>query len=82
MKDTFDERIVADPAVMVGKPIIKGTRITVEHILNVLGTGRSVEEVIQEYPRLTREDVLVAIQYARRIVEDERVFPLGAFQYA
>lgn len=57
-------RISQDPEVMVGKPVIKGTRITVELILRALGSGWSIETVLEQYPHLTREDVLAAQAFA------------------
>ena len=56
--------IYSDPAVMVGKPIVAGTRITVELILEKLATGESTEQILQAHPRLSREAVLAALDYA------------------
>jgi len=61
-------RIITDPRIMMGKPVIEGTRITVELILTRLGEGRSVDEILTEYPHLTRKQVSVAIDYARDLV--------------
>lgn len=58
------ERIAIDPAVMVGKPCIKGTRITVELILKKLSAGLSYDDLLADHPRLTREDILAAIAFA------------------
>jgi uncharacterized protein (DUF433 family) len=58
------ERIVSDPEIMMGKPTIKGTRITVELILEELGEGLSVEEVLRGHSHLTREQVLAALRFA------------------
>ncbi len=57
-------RIKRDPNVMFGKPVIAGTRITVEHILRLLGAGDNVEEIIEDYPPLTIEDIRAAQNYA------------------
>ena len=57
-------RISIDPAVMVGKPCIKGTRITVELILRWLAAGRTSEEVLEAYPHITDEDIRAALAYA------------------
>jgi uncharacterized protein (DUF433 family) len=57
-------RIKRDPKVMFGKPVIAGTRITVEHILRCLGAGDTVEEIIADYPPLTAEDIRAAQAYA------------------
>jgi uncharacterized protein (DUF433 family) len=61
-------RIISDPRVMTGKPVIEGTRITVELILTRLGEGRSVADILDEYPHLSREQVEAAIAYARDLV--------------
>ncbi len=70
------ERITVDPKVMVGKPVIRGTRIPVALILKMLGQGIPVEEILREYPRLEKVDIEAAIAYAARVVEHEEVFPL------
>ncbi len=64
MPDNFLERITIDPQVMLGKPVIRDTRITVEILLEKLAAGSSIEEILDDYPRLTREDVLAAKAYA------------------
>lgn len=56
--------IEADPAIMMGKPVVRGTRITVEHILRELGEGYSAEDVIDSYPQLTKETVRAALLFA------------------
>ena len=70
------ERITVDPNVMVGKPVIRGTRIPVALILKMLGQGIPTEELLREYPRLERVDVEAALAYAARVVEHEDVFPI------
>jgi len=70
------ERITINPKVMVGKPVIRGTRIPVSLILKMLGQGISTEEILREYPRLEKVDVEAAITYAARVIEHEDVFPL------
>ena len=56
--------ITSDPAVMMGKPVVAGTRITVEHILEKLAAGETIEQITEAHPRLTREAVLAALSYA------------------
>ena len=56
--------VTSDPAIMLGKPVIAGTRITVELILEKLAAGESVEQILDEHPRLTRDGVIAAIQFA------------------
>jgi uncharacterized protein (DUF433 family) len=65
---TTAPRIITNPDIMMGKPVIEGTRITVELILTRLGEGRSVADILTEYPHLTREQITAAIDYARAIV--------------
>jgi len=70
------ERITVDPRVMVGKPIIKGTRLTVEYILNLLAHGATATEIISEYKGLTQEDVQACILFATRSLENTAFMPL------
>ena len=69
-------RIVADPAIFGGKPIVRGRRLAVEHLLGMLAAGDDIATILQGYPWLEREDVLACIEYARRLVGHERVEPL------
>ena len=70
-------RIVVDPKILVGKPIIKGTRIPVELILKKLGQNIDVTEILQDFPRLTTEDIKAAIMYAESLVEETEMYPLA-----
>ncbi len=70
--DTFS-RIIADPKVMLGKPVVKGTRITVELVLERLAGGASVDDLLRSYPLLVREDVHEALLFAAQAVRMERV---------
>ena len=65
------ERIIVDPRIMGGKPVIKGTRIPVYFILELLSNGWSIEQILAEYPHLTREDILAAIKYAAKVLREE-----------
>jgi uncharacterized protein (DUF433 family) len=76
MKPKYQNRIVIDPKIMVGKPVIKGTRITVELILRLLAQGQTIEEILKAYPHLKREDILAALEYATEMVAEEKIFPL------
>ncbi len=69
--------IVSDPNVMVGKPVIRGTRITVEHILQEVANGLSIDEILQEYPHLTREGVQAALKFAIDSVDIAQAYPLN-----
>ena len=69
-------RIVLDPEIMVGKPTIRGTRITVQHILGLLARNFSPEAIIEEYPRVTREDIQACLLFAQNALEDFEFVPL------
>jgi uncharacterized protein (DUF433 family) len=72
------KRIVLDPAILVGKPIIAGTRISVEFILGLLADGWTFADILDEYPGLAEDDIRACIAYARDIVQGERVYPSAA----
>lgn len=69
-------RITTNPKVMVGKPVIKNTRLTVEFILNLLAHGASVSEIVDEYKGLTQEDILACLLFASRSLENTDFMPL------
>ena len=71
-----EELIQSDPAVMMGKPVVAGTRITVELILEKLGAGETVEHLLQAHPRLTREGIHAALAFAARSLKADVVYPL------
>jgi uncharacterized protein (DUF433 family) len=75
MPESLLERVEIDPEVMLGKPVIRGTRITVEILLEKLAAGSSIEEILADYPRLTREDILAAVAYARHAVGTDEFIP-------
>jgi uncharacterized protein (DUF433 family) len=70
-------RITADPAIMMGKPCIKGTRITVELILRKLGAGRSFSDILESYPQLAEDDLRAALAFAADYMEHETIFVAG-----
>lgn len=72
----WQERIVVDPAVLVGKPVVRGTRIAVEFVVDLLGRGWTVEQILYEYDQLTREDVQACCAYAGEVLKSERVYLL------
>lgn len=77
--DTFiQERIVLDPAVLAGKPVIRGTRLSVEFVIGLLADGWGESDIIANYPGLSHEDVLACLGYARDRLRDERIFPSAA----
>ncbi len=77
MEDTeLLERIVVNPKVKVGKPVIDGTRLTVEFILGLLGHGMTIEDILGEYKHLAREDILACLLFAQKSLEDITFMPM------
>jgi len=74
------ERITVNPKVMVGKPVIRGTRLTVEYILNLLAHSATVTEIISEYKGLTKEDIQACILFATKSLENTTFMPLAVEQ--
>ena len=72
---TYRKRIVIDPKIMVGKPVIAGTRIPVDLILEKLAQNVDVGALLRDYPRLTKQDVQAVLQYARDLIVNEDVYP-------
>jgi uncharacterized protein (DUF433 family) len=76
MAEGWKERITVDPKVLAGKPIIKGTRIAVEFILDLLANDWTTEKILKNYPQLKREDITAVLKYATEILTEEKVYPL------
>jgi uncharacterized protein (DUF433 family) len=74
---SWQDRIVVDPAVLTGKPVVKGTRLAVEFVIDLLAQGWSEGDLLKNYPRLTREDILACLGYASERLRAEKVYPLG-----
>jgi uncharacterized protein (DUF433 family) len=72
------DRIVLDPEVLAGKPVITGTRVAVEFILEVLAAGESENELVTNYPGLTREDILACLSYASYLAHEYKAYPIPA----
>ena len=72
----WKDRIVLDPKIMVGKPVIKGTRITVARIVGLIAQGWSNEEILRNYPQLNKQDIEAALKYAAETLNQEKVYPL------
>ncbi|HSV99137.1 MAG TPA: DUF433 domain-containing protein [Sedimentisphaerales bacterium] len=66
-------RIIVDPTILVGKPIIKGTRISVEFIIDLLAHGWTTEQILKEYDHLTVEDIHACLAYAGELVREEKI---------
>ncbi|MGR3303284.1 MAG: DUF433 domain-containing protein [Candidatus Scalindua sp.] len=64
-------RIVSDPDIMLGKPVVKGTRITVELILRKMAEGMTIEELLEAYPHITKDDILAAVSYSADVISRE-----------
>ncbi len=73
----WEDRITVDPKVLVGKPLIKGTRLAVEFIVELLAEGWTQEQVLKNYPQLTAEDIQAALHYAAEMMKQERIYPLS-----
>ncbi len=71
-------RITVDPKVMVGKPTIRGLRITVEQVLKALAGGVTTQELLEDYPELEPEDIQAVLLYAAELVSEEQVFEVGS----
>jgi uncharacterized protein (DUF433 family) len=71
-------RVTTDPAIMVGKPVIKGTRLTVEHMLNLLAHGATTTEILEEYEGLVEADLQACLLFASRSLESTSFMPLTA----
>lgn len=77
-KNELLKRITTNPQVMLGKPTIRGTRLTVEHLLKALAGGLTYDILVEDYPFLEKEDLLACFWYASMLVEQEKVFPIAA----
>jgi uncharacterized protein (DUF433 family) len=72
------ERIVVDPEVLAGKPVIRGTRLSVEFVLSLLAEGWTEQQLLANYPRLSDADIRACLAYAVEALGEERVYPLPA----
>jgi uncharacterized protein (DUF433 family) len=70
----WEDRITVDPKVLVGKPVIRDTRLAVEFIIDLLASGWSEAQILDNYPGVTREDILACLRYANELVKSERVY--------
>ena len=73
----MEELIEINPKIMVGKPVIKGTRITVELVLEQLASGKTIDDILRSYSHLRREQILACLEYAHRSMSAEFVFPMA-----
>jgi uncharacterized protein (DUF433 family) len=70
----WQQRIIIDPGILVGKPVVKGTRLAVEFIIDLLAQGWTEAELLRNYPGLTREDIQACLAYASAMLQAERVY--------
>ena len=73
---SWQERIVTDPDILVGKPVVRGTRLAVEFIIDRLAQGWSEPDLLRNYPGLTHEDIQACLSYASHALRAEKVYPL------
>ena len=69
--------IISDPAIMMGKPVVTGTRITVELLLEKLAAGESIEQILDSYPQLTKETIQAALHFAAEALRADVVYPMS-----
>lgn len=74
----WQERIVIDPNILVGKPVIRGTRLAVEFIVELLSQGWSEPEIMRNYPGITQQDIRACLSYATELLRTEKVYPVPA----
>jgi uncharacterized protein (DUF433 family) len=74
----WEDRIAIDPKVLAGKPVIKGTRLAVEFIVDLLAQGWTEPRILENYPGIASEDIRACLQYSSEMLKSERVFPVSA----
>lgn len=74
----WQDHIVVDPEILTGKPIVKGTRLSVEFIVGLLAQGWSHADILSNYPGLASEDILACLAYAQERLQSEKIYPLSA----
>jgi uncharacterized protein (DUF433 family) len=77
MAQAWRDRIIADPTILVGKPVVRGTRLAVEFVLDLIAAGWTFDEILANYPGLTVEDIRACVAYAKDVLAEERVFPVA-----
>jgi uncharacterized protein (DUF433 family) len=73
-----DSRIVLDPTVLAGKPVIRGTRLSVEFVIGLMADGWGEPDILQNYPGLAHDDLAACLAYARDVLRSEKVYPSAA----
>jgi uncharacterized protein (DUF433 family) len=78
----WKDRITLDPDILTGKPVIKGSRLAVEFIIELLAQGWHEEEILKNYPGLTNEDIQACLAYASELLRAEKIYPIDISSYA
>jgi uncharacterized protein (DUF433 family) len=78
LQTNWQTRITLDPNILVGKPIIKGTRLSVEFVINLLAQGWSMDEILRNYPGITLADILACLHYASAVLKTEKVYTISS----
>ena len=78
MPDQNLDRIIIDPKILVGKPVIRGTRIAVEFVIDLLAEGWSNQQILDNYPHLSEADIAACLRYAGQMLKQERIYPIPA----
>jgi uncharacterized protein (DUF433 family) len=73
----WEGRIVIDPEILCGKPVVKGTRLAVEFVVDLLAQGWSAADVLKNYPGVTQDDILACLAYASAVLHAEKVYPIA-----
>ncbi|MDQ3004440.1 MAG: DUF433 domain-containing protein [Chloroflexota bacterium] len=76
----WQERIIIDPKILVGKPVVKGTRLAVEFIVELLAQGWAESEILRNYPGLTHDDIAACLKYATSILKAEKIYPFESWR--
>ncbi len=74
----LSERIIVDPEILAGKPVIRGTRLAVEFILELLAAGQTEQDILRDYPGLTHDDILACLSYASYLAHEYKAYPIPA----
>ena len=75
---SWSERIALDPEILAGKPVVRGTRLAAEFILELLAAGESEQQILANYPGLTKDDILACLSYASYLAHEYRAYPISA----
>ena len=74
----WEERIVLNPEIVAGQPVIRGTRLAVNFVIGLLARGWTGREIVENYPGLTHEDILACLAYASDVLDSQKIYPVGA----